>query len=95
LNSLAAGGRIALIGVLTGKGPPDASLFPLLARNARIDGIYVGSRAMFERMNDFLALHGIRPVIDRVFGFGETAEAYAHLASGAHFGKVVIRITEA
>lgn len=94
LNSLAAEGRIALIGVLTGKGPPDASLFQLLARNARVDGIYVGSRAMFERMNDFFTQHAIHPAIDRVFGFGEAAEAYAHLASGSHFGKVVIRFDE-
>lgn len=34
----------------------------------------------------------IRPIIDRVFGFEEVPAAYRHLASGAHFGKVVVRL---
>jgi NADPH:quinone reductase-like Zn-dependent oxidoreductase len=90
LNSVAAGGQIALIGVLTGFGPAPVSLFPLTARNARMDGIYVGSRADFESLNAFVAKHQIRPVVDRTFGWGEAPAAYAHLESGAHFGKVVI-----
>jgi len=92
MNCVAAGGQIALIGVLTGFAPPDASLFPLTARNARLDGIYVGSRADFEALNVFLAEHEIHPVIDRTFPFDEARDAFAHLRSGAHFGKVVISI---
>ena len=88
---VAPGGHIALIGVLTGKGAPDASLFPLVTKNVRLNGIYVGHRAAFERMNAFLTAHQIRPVIDRVFAFEESLQAYEHLASGAHFGKVVIK----
>jgi NADPH:quinone reductase-like Zn-dependent oxidoreductase len=30
------------------------------------------------------------PVIDRVFPFAEARDAYAHLQSGTHFGKIVI-----
>jgi NADPH:quinone reductase-like Zn-dependent oxidoreductase len=93
VNSVAAGGQIALIGVLTGFGPPDASLFPLVARNARLDGIYVGSRADFEALNAFLSLHAIHPVIDRVFPFPEARGAFAHMESAAHFGKIVVRIS--
>ncbi len=92
MNSVAAGGHIALIGVLTGFGAPDTGLFPLVARNARLDGIYVGSRAHFEALNDFLTQHRIRPVIDRVFPFTEAREAFAYLHSARHFGKVVIRV---
>jgi NADPH:quinone reductase-like Zn-dependent oxidoreductase len=43
-------------------------------------------------MNRAIELHGIRPVIDRVFPFEETKEAYRYLKSGAHFGKVVIAV---
>ncbi|HYR57096.1 MAG TPA: zinc-binding dehydrogenase, partial [Chthoniobacteraceae bacterium] len=82
----------ALIGVLTGFAPPDASLFPITARNVRLDGIYVGSRADFEALNAFLAEHEIHPVIDRTFPFDEARDAFAYLRSGAHFGKVVISI---
>lgn len=92
LGSVAAGGHIALIGVLTGFAAPDASLFPLVTRNADLHGIYVGSRAMFLRMNAYLAEHGIRPVIDRAYPAGQVADAYAHLASGAHVGKVVVTV---
>ncbi|NNE92821.1 MAG: NAD(P)-dependent alcohol dehydrogenase [Verrucomicrobiales bacterium] len=92
MNSVAAGGRISLIGVLTGFDPPEASLFPLVTRAVDLVGIYVGSRAMFERMNAFLAEHQIQPVIDREFEFEDAAAAYEYLESGSHFGKVVIRV---
>lgn len=90
MNAVAPGGHIALIGVLTGFEAPGDSLFPLVARNVDLHGIYVGSREMFERMNAFLELHQLRPVIDQRFSFAEVVAAYDHLASGSHFGKVVI-----
>lgn len=92
LASVAAGGHVALIGVLTGFGPPIGPLFPLVAKNATLSGIYVGSRADFLAMNDFLTDEQIRPVVDRVFGFDEAAAAFAHMEAGRHFGKVVVRI---
>ncbi|MGC4072554.1 MAG: NAD(P)-dependent alcohol dehydrogenase [Nibricoccus sp.] len=93
MNSVGAGGQIALIGVLTGFGAPDASLFPIVARNVRLDGIYVGSRADFEALNTFLAQHQIRPIIDRSFTFDQAREAYAHMKGAAHFGKIVITLS--
>ena len=92
MNALAAGGVISLIGVLTGFAPPEASLFTLVKKNGSLDGIYVGNREMFGRMNDFIENHALRPVIDRVFSFEEASEAYACLESGGHFGKIVIAI---
>lgn len=92
LASVAPGGTIALIGVLTGFGAPDTSLFPLMARNANLAGIYVGSRTQFEAMNAFLETQPLRPVIDQVFSFDEAPKAFNHLESGDHFGKVVVRI---
>lgn len=89
LRCLAAGGHIAQVGVLGG-GSGAANLFPLAMKNGRLDGIYVGSRADFAVMDQFLAAHSLRPVIDRTFPFAQAAEAYEHLAGGSHFGKVVI-----
>ena len=57
-------------------------------------GIFVGSRAMAEDLYRFVGSAGIRPVVDRVFPFAQARQAYEHLASGAHFGKVVIRIDD-
>ncbi len=90
LGALKIGGRIALVGVLTGRG--EINPMPILRKSAHLYGIRVGSREMFEQMNAAMARHGLRPVIDRVFAFEDAAAAYAHLASGAHFGKVCIRV---
>lgn len=92
MKSVAASGHIALIGVLTGFGPPTASLFPLLARNVRLDGIYVGSRADFMAMNQFIESNPIVPVIDSIFAFEDAPKAFEALAAANHFGKIVIRI---
>jgi NADPH:quinone reductase-like Zn-dependent oxidoreductase len=90
MKAVRLGGHIALIGVLTGGGQVDPT--PLLMRNIRLQGIYVGSRAMFEAMNRAIALHKLKPVVDRVFPFDQAIAAYQHLEGGTHFGKVVIKV---
>ncbi|MEO7652984.1 MAG: zinc-binding dehydrogenase, partial [Bryobacteraceae bacterium] len=50
------------------------------------------SRENFEAMNRAIALNQMRPVIDRVFDFGDARAAFDHVASGAHFGKVIVRV---
>jgi NADPH:quinone reductase-like Zn-dependent oxidoreductase len=92
MRAVAAGGQIALIGVLTGFGAPASSLFPLLARNVRLNGIYVGPRSEFLRMNEFFQTHQIAPIIDQKFSMDRAPEAFRYLASGHHFGKVVIQV---
>jgi len=83
------GGRISLIGVLS---EPGAQVDPrlLMMKGACLQGIYVGSRDMFEAINRALALHQLRPAIDRVFPFAEAAEAFRYLKGAGHFGKIVI-----
>ena len=90
LKAVRRGGHIALIGVLAGKGEIDPR--PILLRAIRLQGVFVGSREMFEEMNRAISLTGLRPVVDRVFGFQEVLEAMRCMESGAHFGKVCIRV---
>lgn len=90
MNSVAAGGFISLIGVLTGFAPPETSLFTLVKKNVDLQGIYVGSREMFERLNLFLGQHQIRPVIDSTHPFAGALDAYARIEGAAHVGKVVV-----
>lgn len=90
LNSVAAGGIVSLIGVLTGFEPAPATLFTLVKKNASLDGIYVGNRGMFDRMIAFFEQHAIHPVIDRRFPFVEAAAAYDALEGAGHFGKIVV-----
>jgi len=91
IASVAVGGRIALIGVLTGVGDP-GSPYGLLGRQASIHGVFVGSRGHFERMNAAIAVNRLEPIVDRIFRFDEAAAAYRYLESGAHFGKVALCI---
>ncbi len=91
IASVAVGGRIALIGVLTGVGDA-GSPYGLLGRQASMHGVFVGSRRHFERMNAAIAVNRLEPAVDRIFRFDEAAAAYRHLESGAHFGKVVLCI---
>jgi NADPH:quinone reductase-like Zn-dependent oxidoreductase len=90
MKAVRRGGHIALIGVLAGRGEVDPR--PLLLKAIRLQGIFVGSREMFEEMNRAISLAGLRPVVDRVFGFQEVIDAMRYLESGAHFGKVCIRV---
>ncbi len=90
LKAVRVGGYIAMIGILSGGG--DANAVPILMKSIRVQGIFVGSRRMFEAMNRAIEVAALRPVIDRVFQFDQAREAMAHMESGAHFGKVVIRV---
>ena len=89
LQAIRVGGQISLIGVLAG-GASELSIVPVFMKNVRIQGLLVGSRQAFERMNRAIAQHELRPVVDRVFPFAEAREAFEHVRSGAHFGKVCI-----
>jgi NADPH:quinone reductase-like Zn-dependent oxidoreductase len=91
LRSVRTGGRVSLIGVLSG-GASEVNILPVLMKNLRVQGIFVGSVEMFAAMNRAISLHGMRPVVDRVFPLDQAAEAYRHMESGSHFGKIVIRI---
>jgi NADPH:quinone reductase-like Zn-dependent oxidoreductase len=88
LKAVTIGGHVALIGVLSGTGTVNP--MPVLMKAVRLQGVFVGSRAMFEAMNAVIAAHQIRPVIDRTFPLADATAAFRHLESGAHFGKVVI-----
>jgi len=91
LKAVRMGGRISLIGNVAGGG--EVNPVPLLMKNVRMQGIFVGSRGMFEAMNRAIVTHSIRPVVDRVFPFDQAREAMHYMESGVHFGKVCIKVS--
>lgn len=91
IRAVRIGGQISLIGVLAG-GAQEINIVPVLMKNIRIQGVIVGHREMFQRMNRAITHHQMRPVVDRVFGFDEVGEAFEYLADGAHLGKVCVEI---
>jgi len=89
LQAVRSGGHISLIGVLSGRSG-EADPTPAIRKAVRIQGIFVGSREMFEAMDRAITLHKIRPLIDRVFPFESVKDALHYMQSGAHIGKVVV-----
>ena len=86
-------GKIGLIGVMTQAETP-AALNPigLAFKAGNLHGVMVGSRTMFEDMLTAMTANAIRPVVDKVFAWGEARQAYETAIAGDFFGKVVIRI---
>jgi NADPH:quinone reductase-like Zn-dependent oxidoreductase len=91
LTAVRPGGHISVIGVLSGTRS-EVDLIPILMQKLRVQGILVGPRDAFEAMNRAIALHRLRPVIDRVFPFAQAPEALAYMKHGEHFGKICIRM---
>lgn len=89
LRAVRAAGVISVIGALSGANPT-VSPVPILMNSLRVQGIYVGSRAMFERMNTAVEVHRIKPVIDKTFLWTEIREALHYMESQQHFGKICL-----
>jgi NADPH:quinone reductase-like Zn-dependent oxidoreductase len=90
INSVRVGGHIALIGALAASG--EFSYVPVFMKLIRVQGVFTGSRAMFEDMNRAIEAAKLRPVIGKVFKFDEAREALKYMESGSHFGKIVVTI---
>jgi NADPH:quinone reductase-like Zn-dependent oxidoreductase len=91
-QSLAFGGKVVLIGLLTGRNGADVNPYTLMPKRGNLHGIFVGDREMFAGMNSAIEANAIRPVVDSVFDFDHALDAYRYQASGKFVGKVVIRV---
>ncbi|CCD84645.1 putative Alcohol dehydrogenase [Bradyrhizobium sp. ORS 285] len=86
------GGTIAFIGVLAGAPASELRLPLMVMQQQRLQGVTVGSVDDLQALTNALALHQVKPVVDRVFPFTEAREAFHYMSSGAHFGKVAIAL---
>ena len=91
LKATAYAGHVSLIGVLAGISG-EIQLGQILHKALSLRGIYVGSRAMFQAMNETISQHRLEPVIDHVFPFDHAVEAFRHFETAQHFGKIVIQL---
>ena len=89
LRAIRVGGTISVIGVLSGI-TSELNIIPVLMQNVRLQGILVGHRDGFADMNRAFGQHRLQPIVDRVFAFDDTTDAFRHMMAGAHFGKVCI-----
>ncbi len=89
INAVRVGGHIAMIGALDTEGT--FNHVPIFMKAIRLQGIFVGSKVMFEEMLRAIEHHKLEPVIDKIFEFEDARAALQYMASGQHFGKIVIR----
>lgn len=89
IKSSSISGHVAIVGFVGGMA---GTISPLLiaGRNTVLEGIAVGSRRHLEDSLGVVATQRMRPVVDRVFPFGQVRQAYEHLHSRAHVGKVLV-----
>jgi NADPH:quinone reductase-like Zn-dependent oxidoreductase len=91
VQAVRIGGTVAQIGVLSQSDQP-LPIAPLLHRQIRVQGIYVGSRSQFEGMNRAISATRLRPVVDRIFSCDQVRDALITMEHGSHFGKIVIQV---
>lgn len=91
LRALRDGGRVVLAGQLSGE-MASREVAEANGRGIRVDQVFVGSARHLDRLARSIERSPLAPVIDRTFSFDAALEAYRHLQSGAHFGKIVIRV---
>jgi NADPH:quinone reductase-like Zn-dependent oxidoreductase len=90
MRAIRIGGHIAIIGVVAGAGD-GFNPASLIGNSAKLQGLSVGSREMFEAMCRALDLHKIEPVVDKVFPWTDAVAAFEAMAAGEHFGKIVLQ----
>lgn len=105
LQAVRPGGTISFIGTVgqSGQRPATATetagrgaapdLLPIVMRNLRLQGVFVGHRQSFEAMVASFAASKLEPVIDSVFALEQASQAFARLASGDQFGKICLQIS--
>ncbi len=91
-TAVRSGGRVDVIGVLAAGDGGSPDMRSVLMKALKVEGILVGSRAMFERMLCVMVEHRIKPVVDRVFALEQGVEALKYMEAGSHFGKIVLRL---
>jgi NADPH:quinone reductase-like Zn-dependent oxidoreductase len=91
LRSARPSGHVYIIGVLSGPGD-GIDVRTVLTKSLNVCGVYVGSEAMFHRMNAAFAANKLQPVIDQVFPLASYREAFTHMQNGSHFGKIVLSL---
>ena len=100
VRSMAFEGRLATVGYVDGVLKAEMDIQALHAKRLTLFGVSNKLRNADQRASGVagfvadllpvIAAQKIRPVIDRVYPFGQLAEAKAHMESNRHLGKIVL-----
>lgn len=88
IDATAPGGRIVFFGATRGDAPlPVRKIF---WRQLSLLGTTMGSPADWRDMTDFVARHGLRPVVSERFALADAAAAFGRMERGEQCGKIVL-----
>lgn len=89
LKSLEPGGTLVVAGATSGPTPP-TDLRRVYFKQLRIVGSTMGNRRELAALLRLLDVTGVRPLVDSVWPLADAERAFARLAAGESFGKVVL-----
>lgn len=89
LKAARPGARIVVSGATAGH-LATLDLRRVFFRQLQLLGSTMGTREELVALLDFMASHGIRPVIDSTYALADAPAAFGRLASGQAFGKIVL-----
>jgi D-arabinose 1-dehydrogenase-like Zn-dependent alcohol dehydrogenase len=89
LTSLRPGGTVVVAGATTGAMPP-AELNRVFFLQLNVLGSTMGTRSELEALLRFLVTSGVRPQVDATYPLAQARTAFARLAQGDQFGKIVL-----
>lgn len=91
LRAARPGATLFMIGNLSG-AEATFNMLHAVMQNIRLQGVLVGCRNDFLHMNEAIAHHLMKPVIDRVTDFDAVPETFEAFAAAGHFGKVCVAV---
>lgn len=89
IEVVAMDGTISIIGLIGGSRG-NINTVRIMGKEIRLQGIQVGSKEMFGRMNRAIEINNLHPVIGRIYSFEQAKEALSSLEQGTHFGKIAL-----
>lgn len=89
IDVVALDGTISVIGLIEGLSG-DINTAKIMSKQIKLQGIEVGSKEMFNRMNKAITINELHPVIGKVYPFEQAREALASIEQGGHFGKICL-----
>lgn len=89
LNAIRVGGQISLIGILSGQ-TCEINIVKSFVKQARLQGVLVGSRVQQQEMIKAIEVNGMNPIIDKVFPLEEIVQAFEYQETNQHFGKICL-----
>jgi len=91
ISALASNGVVSQIGVIDGlKGEIEIS--KLMPKEAIVQGVQVGSREMFLRMNQAITDDQLHPIVNKIYPVSAIKQALTELEQGSHYGKLCISL---